>query len=375
VKLTLGLLSIIAAVAVFPGVAHSAPASGYPNSVAKDEGIGHLNHGRFQTAEAYFLQAIRENPKDPMVHYYLATTLVYLHKHQDAIKQYQTCYRLDPYGQVSGYCRRALKTYGAQIPDSDTASSVKIIAAAPASLPAANAKLAAAADLPAVDELPSDGRIAGINGAINKIRAEAESEKYRMHVVNDRLSALEIKNGESVAASIQAQAKEDIDKVLNPPPLIVNGRSMPNPLVWNPELQKEKIAQIQRNAEEAANLARNKAIEKAAVYKQRSQDHDQLLDDSAASLEVQLHTRNLPGTPRLSHAGTGLFVRNYDSAEQPNPYPEAHQGVARIHRALTGPQNADENNQSELKAKELYDVGDRPGNTVHGTVLTKAPVQ
>jgi hypothetical protein len=150
---------------------------------------------------------------------------------------------------------------------------------------------------------------------------------------------------------------------------------MPNPLIWNPDLQKEKIAEIRRNAEEAANMARNKAIEKASIYKKWSQDHDQLLDDSATSLEGQLHTRNLPGTPRLSHAGTGLFVRNYDSPEQPNPYPDAHQGVARIHRVLTGPQNADENNQSELKAKEQYDVGDRPGNTVHGTVIMKTPAQ
>jgi len=373
VKLRAGLLAIVAAVAVVPSVAGSARAnSGYPNTIARDEGVAHLKAGRYQTAEAYFLQAIREQPNDPMLHYYLANALVYLHQHPGAIVQYQACYRLDPYGPLSGYCRRALKTYGAAIPDGDTTGGATSVVVSPAATTTTIASRPSSnKDDPPPAEPPPDAKITGINGTINTIRAQAESEKSRHRAVSDSLSAAAIKSGEAQAASIQEAAKEEIERVLNPPPLLNGGRI--NPLIFNPDLQKARIEEIRHNAEEASSMARNKALDKANTYKKWSQVHDGLLDDSATSLEGQLHMRNLPGTPRLSHAGTGLFVRNYNSADQPYPYPEPHQSIARIHRVTSGPQSADENNQTELHARQEFDAGDRPGNTVRGTVVKKTP--
>jgi tetratricopeptide (TPR) repeat protein len=315
--------------------------------VARSEGLTHLAASRYQTAEVYLKQAIRENNADCLAHYYLANTLVHLNKHQEAIKQYQASYKLDSYGPVSGYCRRALSLYHAEIPGEGSASGAQI-----ASKPLA--------------ETSSDLGVGEVSGAIDKIRHEAQEQKERHHHFADTMSAAAFKSGEQQANLIQEEAKEEIDRIFNPP-MILNGRM--NPLMFNPELQKAKAEEVRRNADEAAQLARNRAAQKASTFKQWSENNASVLDDSAASLERQLHDRNLPGTPRLSTIGTGLYVRNYASSDEPSPYPEPHAGIARISRAVAGPENAKEANQTELKAKQDYDAGDRPGNTVRGTVL------
>ncbi len=51
-----------------------------------------------------------------MCRYYLAGCYVHLNRHEEAQREYDMSYRLDPFGPVSGYCRRALLGYGKSIP-------------------------------------------------------------------------------------------------------------------------------------------------------------------------------------------------------------------------------------------------------------------
>jgi tetratricopeptide (TPR) repeat protein len=314
--------------------------------LARSEGLAHLQAGRYQMAEAYLRQAVREQPDEPTNHYYLANTLVFLQNHEEAVAEYKRAYQLDPYGPISGYCRRALKTYKSKVPSDDTVSGV-----------AADAVIAAK---------PIDATVhqTGIGGAIDKIRKDTEAQKRREKGIVDDLSSAAIKSGEAQASAIQQAARDEIDRILNPVP-VVGGRTT-NPQMFDVEYQKAQAEEVRRSAEDAAARARSKAEQRAEYYKRLLKDHSDRLDESAVNLQHQLHERNLPGTPRLAETGTGLYVRNYHGAERPSPYPEPHASVARISRTVVGP-NTDSNDYGQ-HAKELS-ANDEGNNTVRGVVI------
>lgn len=285
----------------------------------RDDGLNHLNAHRYQHAELCLRQAVRENPTDSSAHYYLANALVYLGKHKEAIAEYQSSFQLDPFGPVSGYCRRALMSYHADVPDSSVDPDTVRIATKASS----NVRVYAPAPAP------------GVSSAIEKIRHDAEFEKYRHRQIADSMSDVARKVADQTTAQIQSAAHDEIDRIMNPP--VVPGRIV-NPQIYNPEYQKARCDEVRRNAEEAMQMARQKAEQKASNYKQWTQDRALVVDDTAANLENQLNARNLPGTPRLAATGTNLYVRNYSAPEQPSPYPDPHQGVVRIQRNFSGPQ-------------------------------------
>ncbi len=319
----------------------------------RDRGLEYLEAGRYQHAEVYLRQAVSLEPNDPMVHYYLANALVHVGKHKEAIKEYQESYRLDPYGPVSGYCRKALETYRADVPE---------VATTPGAPAAAVVTTASSI----VHDYPVTSK--PITEAISKIRHEAEVEKERHKHFAESLSNAATKTGEMQANQIQENAKDDIDKIYNPPAAAI-GRTVYNPLMFTPEMLKAKADEVRRNADEAATLARNRAEQRANSYKRWTEDHAYALDESAANLESHLRERNLPGTPRLDVTGTGLFVRNYQPATEPYPYPEPHASIARIHRVLIGPQIGDSANQAGLPEEGS---SDRPGSIVHGTIVRQS---
>lgn len=50
--------------------------------------------------------------RDPMAHYYLANTLLQLHRRNDAVAEYKVALELSPQGSIAQYCRAALKGLG-----------------------------------------------------------------------------------------------------------------------------------------------------------------------------------------------------------------------------------------------------------------------
>ncbi|MGH9548083.1 MAG: hypothetical protein ACRD3W_01865, partial [Terriglobales bacterium] len=210
----------------------------------------------------------------------------------------------------------------------------------------------------------------GVSGAIEHIRHDAEGAKDRHRAAAESQSIAAIRRGEEEAKQVEASARDEIDRILNPPQLI-NGRL--NPLYLNPELQKQRAEEVRRRADEAAKIARSAAQERCSTFQKWSQQREYDLDEIASNLEHQLHDRNLPGTPRLSQLGTGLYVRNYVGASAPSPYPDPHPGVVRIRPTGFTPMPDDESqSDSETKAKQgLLEQGDSPNNTVRGTVIKK----
>ena len=102
------LIFIVLAFAMFPGVALA--------QANFEEGVRHYKGGRYQHAVKSFSEAALEQPLNQEAHYYLANSLALVQAHQQAIAEYEMCYRLDPFGDVAHYCRQALSAYGCPVP-------------------------------------------------------------------------------------------------------------------------------------------------------------------------------------------------------------------------------------------------------------------
>ncbi len=287
-------------------VAFQSQAPGYCAAVF-DEGLDHFNTGRWTHAARCFQQHILAAPRDPNGYYYLANCLVHLNQHDRAIEAFQVCYGLDPYGTLSGFCRKALKAYRAPLPDADDAEGQRT--------QASRIQTAAAGT-------KTDSTIANI-------RRQALEVKERHRHANNSLAESARKTGERQASAIREETSAEAEKALREPPTYqTRGGVISAP--YNPELQKARAEEIRRSGEERAKYVQDRAEEKSNEYKKAAQDKEQLLDEIATNLESQLKSRSsIKGSAQLNSVGTGLFVRYYGVPSKTPPV-EVHQSVGRI---------------------------------------------
>ncbi len=294
---------LAAAAAVYPsrpvlpvrsGGSVSSPALVYPAGsptvpmTLVQKGQRYMELGQYAQAEECFRQSAVEHPRDASAHYYLANALVYEKKHPQAMEEYQLAYRLDPYGPVSGYCRKALMTYrmhGAPPTDAEPSEPISAAERLGIRLPDANQH----------------------GSVVRVIRGQVEREKSRHRVYAESIAATMVRGGETRAKIIEHNAQEAINEALNSP---IRMRPFENPFTAI-ENRKLQIEQMRKEAEEAAKQERKAAAEKSDAYKKWSLEHEFSLDEIASNLEAQLLTKTLPGSARLRPEGTGLFVRYY----------------------------------------------------------------
>ncbi len=329
---------------IFPSSSYAAPLT------LMQKGQRYLSLGQYPQAEEAFRQSAVEHPRDPIVHYYLANVLVYLKKHPLAMEEYNLAFRLDPYGPISGYCRKALVTY-------------RMHGAPPIAEPEESEPISAAERLGI--RLPEENE----HGSVVKvIRSQAEREKSRHRQYAESIAATMVRGGETRAQIIERNAHDAINEAINSP---LRVRPFENPLVAM-ENRRLQIEQMRKEAEEAAKQERAVAAEKSDAYKRWSLEHEFSLDEIASNLEGQLLTKALPGSARLHAEGTGLFVRYYGRSKADV---DVHNSVAHFtdHRAF---EKSDENEvrDEEESGKLLRNLSnDRPTevreSTVRGAVI------
>ena len=269
-----------------------------------------LRKNDFKQAEIELRRSIAERPDVALTHYYLANTLVHLQRHEEAMEEFQRCYRLDPYGLTSGYCRKALVTYGQK--SSADADSVSVDGELDAVVAMQRYKTAVNSD----SKKPSV-RIAAIKG-------QAEREKQRHQQVAESFVKSANLAGEFEAKEIRNRAKEEVDNIINGP-----RSSMPS----RQALDAERATAIRKNAEEMEIIVKDRAAKRSQQYSQWSKEKGDLLDETVSNLENQINTKNLPGTPKLNEIGTDLFVRNYgQSSSQASTRP----AVAKVGSGANG---------------------------------------
>lgn len=290
------------------------------------EGMRQFHARRYSMALGPLERAVSKTPNDATSRYYLANCYVHLGRHEDAQREYDMAYRLDPFGPVSGYCRRALLGYGMSIPtESELAALGK---------PVATRRVAA---------LPSDSVSHNapqhLNRAVDTIRRQADFEKGRHKLAADVFGSNAVRTGEGTAKKILDDADAECRAIMDAPLTVAGGANVRGgwgvsvaslELAKQMELErrKELCAEIRRKADSDAARVRAEAQDRSQKYKQYSQDRQDALDEVADSLESQLSTSRLKDRVKMRAEGTGLYVRNFGVV--PSPSPEVHNSVARI---------------------------------------------
>ena len=346
------------------------PASATVGSAPLDEGVRQFLAGRYILALGPLERAVSKAPQNAMCRYYLANCYVHLSRHEDAMKEYDMAYRLDPFGPLSGYCRRALIGYGKAVPgESEMAAIGRPIAAAPAARPAAGT----------IQYNNSDS----INKAVDTIRRQADVEKDRHRLSFDAFSSNAVRTGEGTARKILDDADNEIKAIMDAPLVVAGGSGNAGLAQQAKELElqrRQNLAnEIRKRAETDAARIRAEAQDRSQKFKQYSQDRQAALDEVANSLESQLSSSRLQDRVKLRAEGTGLYVRNFGVL--PSPSPEIHQGIARIHprenparpdEVVAGPNGDSAGDPGKLPASDAPAPAP-PESTVSGKVLDKKP--
>jgi hypothetical protein len=263
-------------------------------------------------------RAVYKAPHNAMCRYYLAGCYVHLNRHEEAQREYDMSYRLDPFGPVSGYCRRALIGYGKSIPT--------------------ESEIAASGKSTAVTVKPSEAGTIRHNAphhltkAVDTIRRQADFEKGRHKVASETFSSNAVRTGEGTARKLLIDADNEIKNIMEAP-LFVAGRGASYEIIQSArdlEMQRRRALcdEIRKKAENDALRIRTEAQERSNQFKQYSQDRQTALDEVADSLESQLSSSRLKDRVKMRAEGTGLYVRNFGVV--PSPSPEVHNSVARI---------------------------------------------
>ncbi|RTL35332.1 MAG: tetratricopeptide repeat protein [Candidatus Melainabacteria bacterium] len=333
-----------AAPAMTPAALYPAGSASAPMTLMQ-KGQRFMELGQYSQAEECFRQSAVEHPRDASVHYFLANALVYEKKHPQAMEEYNLAYRLDPYGPVSGYCRKALMTY-------------RLHGAPPPCESEENEPISAAERLGIT--VPKES---GHGAVVRVIRSQVEREKSRHRQYAESIAATMVRGGETRAKIIERNAQDAINEALNSP---MRMRPFENPFTAI-ENRKLQIEQMRKEAEEAAKHERDAAAEKSDSYKRWSLDHEFSLDEIASNLEAQLLMKSLPGSARLRPEGTGLFVRYYGRS---NNDVDVHNSVAHFtdHRSFENDDAEDAREQEDTGKLVQKAHNQRPLQVREGTV-------
>jgi tetratricopeptide (TPR) repeat protein len=284
-----------------------------------------LRKGDYKQAEIELRCSISERSNVALSHYYLANTLVRLQRHEEAIEEFKRSYKLDPYGLTSGYCRKALVTYGQKSPTDESPI-------------ATDGELDAVAAIKHYNKSPK-GEIKPDSARVAAIKNQAEREKLRHQEFADSLVKSANLIGDVEAREIRNRAKEDVDNIINGAQSLIPARQM---------LQAERATAIRKNAEEMEIIVRDRAAKRSQQYSQWSKEKGELLDETVSNIQNQLYTKSLPGTPKLNEIGTDLFVRNYGQSSTSASVGGARPAVVKV--------NSDNNSSS----------GNNPANATVG---------
>lgn len=300
-----------------------------------DEGIRQFHARRYAMALGPLERAVSKAPHNAMCRYYLAGCYVHLNRHEDAQREYDMSYRLDPFGPVSGYCRRALLGYGRSVPaDSDLADLKRPIASV---VRASSSKF-------------QYNSTHSLNKAVDTIRRQADFEKGRHKQTSDTFANNAIRTGEGTARKILDDADNEIRAIMDAPLIVAGGGANWTLQQHAKELELQRrqqlASEIRKKAENDAHRIRAEAQDRSQKYRQYSQDRQAALDEVADSLESQLSSSRLKDRVKMRAEGTGLYVRNFGVV--PSPSPEVHNSVARI------------------RPREIPQQPDRPGSEPEG---------
>jgi tetratricopeptide (TPR) repeat protein len=250
--------------------------------------------GQYRTALTHFNKALRANPYNAHLHYYRASALVKLGRHDEAVKEYRTSYALDPYGDTAYYCQAALAAYGD-----------------------------AAVEAPLLTVGQGPQAPAQVEQAMRKIADQSRQASTKLLDAGQAEREHQLRLGEVASSRIADQASLDIANVR--PSVFygiggfgtrsVNGQRIvfPHviPLTGFGPAQIAQIESIKQRSATAQAAARQTASIQAQRAAERFTQRAQALEETAANLRSQMEQPSLHGGAVLRPGGTNLYVRYY----------------------------------------------------------------
>lgn len=303
--------SVLKVIAVGIAAGSMLPAFG----AAFDDGVQQYSQGLYQQAAVTLTRAEGCDPRNYMVHYYLANALVYIKHHKEAIEEYRTCYALAPAGSVSEYCKEALNSYQQNLPDD---SEIKQIRDTTYSAASSN----------------ESSKAPQIERSLAIIRRQLALEKQKHESFSEATASEAINSAQNAVKCVRENTEQQVSKLYAPHP-----RSS---LAYTGDLQARE-AQIRSQAKEEEDWILRQAQVKADHYRQVGEMQQSALDQVADNLEQQLGDDGTRSGIKLIPSGTNLYVRSYASVKPAKIYPEVHPAVARIyaeHSAGSSPASA-----------------------------------
>jgi hypothetical protein len=289
----------------------------------QDYNAGMEAYGRrdFAAARQYFARMVKDAPEDPLGHYYLANTLVFMKDMAGATKEYQTAIESADSDDVKSGCETALQAMkksgvkGAAAALEKTAS-LSALPAGPALIPQpAGTQLPGIGSTGKGDAKGAGGTGAGATpgtaniGSATPPGADAskpaavspENMSLLQKQVEDRKKQVQQENEKQQKATLDL-AKMQADRI----------KAEHNYDAPYGRRARYYAEQYKREGAQQANDVLQRANQQAAAYKKYINEKQAVLDDVANSLDSQMNQTGGSSKIHLKREGTNLNVRNYE---------------------------------------------------------------
>lgn len=288
-----------------------------------EAGQAYLAAGRGAEAAAFFERAIKRDPANATLHYYMANALVKAKAHERALKEYQVAYMLEPRGGVSAYCLQALTAYQARVPNLLEADDFqkRMRDTSGGALSAYTGMDAGAGSVGANPDAERAASLMSRQLADEKLKAavRAEASKKNADVrMQAKLKKIEQDTADALARASEPQISWGM----------VNRHMGQIVLYPSPDEIKRREAEIRAKAQDLRDEALRSGQEQQSSYDAQLKKQEESMNEVANNLASQMSANSKNGV-QIHARGTNLYVRQYVPFVNKTSA-KAHSSIARI---------------------------------------------
>lgn len=256
-----------------------------PASFSADDlqqGMNSYRQKDYKEARRLLTKAVKADPYNAELHYYLANSMIYLGDGKAAMAEYSQSFDLDPFSKFGQYSREALLGFGkkfngiGKLQEKDNKH------------------------LP-----PDDGK--SIKQAVIAINSQTSQRESLNRAWGEHKARAAIESGEERNRRLRQKAEEQLEELSNS--------------AGHKAGLQEEMHEIQQKAVFEGQRAQADAREQAARHMGAAMASALAVESSATNLLRLISEKAKPGKVKLRAAGTNLYVRSYGSEPAPVPEP------------------------------------------------------
>jgi tetratricopeptide (TPR) repeat protein len=235
------------------------------------DGINAYNSGNFTIALRYLSAATSSEFNNPLLHYYLANTLLELHRPDEAMRQYNMSYTLDPDSSVANYCKLAMSSYSS---------------------------------------------VTKVKDRVNSSPSALLQSVSQIHKQTESIKELSAQNSTQYADSTMGNANKQIDHTEHQTASDlgqVEENAAGNQDHRTANLSAREAQQISRDAANKIRALKRESQLEAKNSMEQGMKNSLNVEESASNLERLMTEPQRAGSVTVKKEGTNLYIRNYAS--------------------------------------------------------------